>query len=140
MDERSICKFKKKLGEGLSSTKKNFPIHLWCQLVWQDFATFNLLIKPPINTCLLVYTQLNGKLNYSWTPLVFTSTKVVIHKNIIRHMLWSLYGTQGWYMDNCIYLFSPKRYTLPILKSSLWEAFSILKTQCKIPMLLSKFL
>ena len=58
--ERAIRTFKEPFISGLASTHKDFPLHLWCQLLPRASLTLNLLQKYRMNPKLSGYVQLNG--------------------------------------------------------------------------------
>ena len=58
--ERSIRTFKKHLITGLSSTHKDFPLHIWCGLLPHDSLTLNLLRQSRMNPKISGYAQLHG--------------------------------------------------------------------------------
>jgi hypothetical protein len=51
--KRAISSWKKHFIAGLSSTNKQFPMHLWCRLIPQCGLTLNLLHQSRINPQLL---------------------------------------------------------------------------------------
>ena len=58
--ERAIRTFKENFIAGLSSTHKDFPLHLWCPILPHASLTLNLLRKSRINPKLSGYAQLHG--------------------------------------------------------------------------------
>ena len=58
--EWAIRTFKEHFIAGLSSTHKDFPLHLWCQLIPHAILTFNLLRQFCMNPKLSGYAQLHG--------------------------------------------------------------------------------
>ena len=58
--ERAIRTFKEHFVAKIASTHKDFPLHLWCQLLPRASLTLNLLQKYRMNPKLSGYVQLNG--------------------------------------------------------------------------------
>ena len=79
--ERAIKTFKENFIAGISSTHKDLPIHIWCQLLPHASLTLNLLQQYQMNPKLSGYAQLHGKFSYDVTPLALPSTHVIIHEN-----------------------------------------------------------
>ncbi|GAX09321.1 hypothetical protein FisN_6Lu323 [Fistulifera solaris] len=62
--ECAIHTFQNHFIAGLCSTDRNFPLHLWDQLVPQALLTLNLLCASRINPKLLAYAQVYGAFNF----------------------------------------------------------------------------
>ena len=58
--ERAIRTFKEHFTTGLASTHKDFPLHLWCQLLLHASLTLNLLRQFCMNPKLSGCAQLHG--------------------------------------------------------------------------------
>ena len=67
--EHAIRTFKNYLIAGLSSLDPNYPVHLWCRLVYQATLTLNTLRVSRINPHISAYNLLNGTFNYLKTPI-----------------------------------------------------------------------
>jgi hypothetical protein len=67
--ERAIRTFKNHFIAGLCSVNKNFPIHLWDQLLPQAEITLNLLRGSRINPKLSASAQVQGTFDSNRTPL-----------------------------------------------------------------------
>jgi hypothetical protein len=61
--EHAIYMFKKHFNAGLCSTDKNFPLHIWDQIVLQAELTLNILRGSRINPKASALTQLNGHID-----------------------------------------------------------------------------
>ena len=61
--ERAIRTFKEHFIAGLYSTNKEFPLHLWCQLIPQAILMLNLLQQSCMNSKLSGYAQLHEEFN-----------------------------------------------------------------------------
>ena len=96
--ERAIRNFKDNFIAGLSITHKDFPLHLWCQLIPHAILTLNLLRQSRMNPKLSRYAQLHGEFNYNATPLAPPSTQVIIHENTTVRGTWASHGVKGWYL------------------------------------------
>ena len=87
--ERAIRTFKERFIAGLSSTHKDFPLHLLCQLIPHAILTLNLLRPLCMNPKLSGYAKLHGEFNYNATPLAPPGTQVTIHENPTVRGTWS---------------------------------------------------
>ena len=96
--ERSIRTFKEHFISGLASNHKNFPLHLWCQLLLHTSLTLNLLRKSRMNQRLSGYSQLHREFNYNTTPLAPPGTQVIIHEKPTVRGTWASHGVKGWYL------------------------------------------
>jgi hypothetical protein len=96
--ERAISSWKDHFIAGLSSTDKQFPMHLWCRLITQCTLTLNLLCQSRINPRLSSEAQLNGAFDFNRTPLAPPGTRVIIHEQTGVRRTWSVHGTDGWYL------------------------------------------
>ena len=96
--EQAIRNFKEHFISRLASTHKEFPLHLWCQLLPHASLTLNLLRKLHMNPKLSGYAQLHGEFNYNATPLDPPGTQIIVHeKPTVRETL-SEHGVKGWYL------------------------------------------
>ena len=96
--KRAISTWKDHFIAGLSSTDKQFPMHLWCRLVPQCTLTLNLLRQSRINPRLSAEAQLNGAFDFNKTPLAPPGTRVIIQEQTGVRRTWSVHGTDGWYL------------------------------------------
>ena len=96
--ERAIRTFKEYFIAGLSSTHKDFPLHLWCQVIPHAILTLNLLRQSHMNPKISGYAQLHGEFNYNATPLAPPGTQVIIHEKPTLRGTWSPHGVKGWYL------------------------------------------
>ena len=96
--ELAIRTFKEHFIAGLSSTHKEFLLHLWCQLLPHVSLTLNLLWKSCMNPKLSGYAQLHRNFNYNATPLAPPGTQVIIHENTNVRGTWEYHGVMGWYI------------------------------------------
>ena len=98
--ERAIRTFKEHFIAGLSSTHKDFPLHLWCRLIPHAILTLNLLQQSRMNPKISGYPQLHGEFNYDSTSLSLPGTQVIIHKNPTARDMWASHGVKGWYLGS----------------------------------------
>ena len=76
--------------------------------------TLNMLRSSRLNPKLSAYTQVFGEFNYSATPLLPPSTKVVAHHTPEDRATWDLNGENGWYIGpslqhyRCVKCYFPK--------------------------------
>ena len=110
--ERAIWNFKGHFIAGLSSTHKDFPLHIWCRIFPHTSLTINFLIQLRMNPKLSGYAQLHGWFNYNATPLDPPGTQIVVHeKNTVRGT-WAAHGVKVWYLGpsmehyryHCVYI------------------------------------
>ena len=96
--ERTIRTFKDHFIAGLSRTHKDFPLHLWCQLIPHTILTLNLIRQSRMNPRLSGYAQLHGEFNYDAAPLPPPGKQVIIHENPTVRGTWASHGVKGWYL------------------------------------------
>ena len=96
--EQSIRAFKEHLIYGLASTHKEFPLHIWCQLIPHTSLTLNLLRKSCMNPKLSGYAQLRGEFNYNTTPLDPPGTQVIVHGKPTVRGTWATHGLKVWFL------------------------------------------
>ena len=96
--ERAIRTFKEHLIAGLSSTHKDFPIHIWCRLLPHVIITINLLRQSCMNPELSGYAQLHGEFNYDAMPLSPPGTQVIIHEKPTVRGTCTSHVVKGWYL------------------------------------------
>ena len=96
--EQAIRTFKENFIAGLSSSHKDFPLHLWCRLIPHAILTLKLLRQSRMNPNLSGYAQLHGEFNYNATSLAPTGTQVIIHENLTVRGTWEPRGVKGWYL------------------------------------------
>ena len=77
--KQEIRNFKEHFIAGLSRTHKDFPLHLWRQLIPHTILTLNLLRKLRMNPKPSGYAQLHGEFNYDATPIAPPGTQFIIH-------------------------------------------------------------
>jgi hypothetical protein len=90
--ERAIQMFKNHFIAGLSSTDKNFPMHLWDRLLFQATTTLNLLRQSRLNPRLSAEAQLNGPFDFNRTPMVPPGTRVIVHSKPSYRRSWDAHG------------------------------------------------
>ena len=78
--ERAIHTFKSHLCAGLASCNPHFPSQEWDRLIPQAVITLNLIQSSLTNPSLSAHTAINGKFDFSATPLAPHSIKVLVHK------------------------------------------------------------
>ena len=96
--ERAISTLKDYFIAGLSSTHKDLPLHLWCQIIPRTILTLNLLRESCMKPKLSEYAQLNGDFNYDATPLAVPGTQVIINEKPTVRGMWESYGVKEWYL------------------------------------------
>jgi hypothetical protein len=73
----AIQTFKNHFVAGLCSVDKQFPMHLWCELLPQSTLTLNLLRTSRINPNISAATQLFRQFDFNRTPLAPPGTRAV---------------------------------------------------------------
>jgi hypothetical protein len=63
--KQAIWTIKKHLIAGLCSTDKNFPLHLWSQLVPQAKRMLNMMQGSQLDPKISAHTQLNGHFDFN---------------------------------------------------------------------------
>jgi len=96
--ERAIRTFKNHFIAALCSTDKEFPLHLWDQLLPQALISLNLLRGSRINPKLSAWAQVNGQFDYNRTPLAPPGTRVLVHEKPSARDSWSPHSVDGWYI------------------------------------------
>ena len=96
--ERAIRTFKNHFIAGLCSTDKNFPLHLWDQLVPQAELTLNMLRGSRLNPKLSAHAQLNGHFDFNRTPIAPPGIRVLAHVKPAQRTTWSPHAEDGWYV------------------------------------------
>ena len=96
--ERAIRTFKNHFIAGLCSTDKNFPLHLWDQLVPQAELTLNMLRGSRLNPKVSALTQLNGHFDFNRTPIAPPGIRVLAHVKPAKRTTWSPHAEDGWYI------------------------------------------
>ena len=96
--ERAIRTFKNHFIAGLCSLDKDFPMHLWDQLVPQAEITLNLLRGSRINPKVSAWAYLNGTFDFNRTPIAPPGIRVLIHEKSDKRTSWSPHALDGWYI------------------------------------------
>jgi hypothetical protein len=96
--KRAVSTFKDHSIAGLSTTDKNWPMHLWCRLIPQALLTLNLLRQSRLNPRLSAEAQLNGTFDFNATPLAPPGTRVIMHEKSTVRRTFAPHGTGGWYL------------------------------------------
>ena len=96
--EQAIRTFKEHLMAGLSSTHKDFPLHLWCWIIPHASLTLKLPRQSRMNPKLSMYAQLHEELNNNTTPLAPPGTQVIINEKPTARGTWASHGVKGLYL------------------------------------------
>jgi hypothetical protein len=95
--ERAIQTFKNHFVAGLCSVDKQFPMHLWCELLPQATLTLNLLRTSSINPTIAAATRLFGQFDFNRTPLAPPGTRAVAHVKPKSRHTWAPHDEDAWY-------------------------------------------
>ena len=80
-------------------TDREFPTHLWCQLLEQIELQVNLIRPSRINQNRSAWEELHGNFDFNATPLAPLGTKGVIYVSPkARDTTYSDHGKEGWYI------------------------------------------
>jgi hypothetical protein len=96
--EQAIQIFKNHFMAGLSSVDKQFPMHLWCELLPQATLTLSLMRTSRINPTISAATQLYGQFDFNRTPLAPPGTRAVRHVKPKSRRSWAPHGEDTWYV------------------------------------------
>ena len=96
--ERAIRTFKNHFIAGLCSLDKDFPMHLWDQIVPQAEITLNLLRGSRVNPKVSAWAHLNGTFDFNRTPIAPPGIRVLIHEKADKRTSWSPHALDGWYI------------------------------------------
>ena len=135
-----IQTFKNHLISGLSSVKKDSPMHIWCQLIPQACLVLNLLQQSINSPKLLAYAKVHGAYDFNATHIAHPGARIVVHKKTIVPRSWSIQGFDGWYLGQarhhyrCFEVFSHNTEHSRIADTvnffaSLYHSFSIISRQ-----------
>ena len=100
--EQAIRTFQNHFIAGLCSVDKDFPLHLWDQLLNQAELTLNLLRGSRINPKLSAWAQVNGLYDYNCTPLAPPGCRVLVHAKPQQSNTWSPHALDGWYVGPAV--------------------------------------
>jgi hypothetical protein len=96
--DRAIQTFKNHFVAGLCLVDKQFPMHLWCELLPQATLTLNLLRTSCINPTISAATQLFGQFDFNRTPLAPPRTRAVAHVKPKARRTLAPHGEDAWYV------------------------------------------
>jgi hypothetical protein len=116
--ERAIRTFKNHFIAGLCSVNKNFPIHLWDQLLPQAEIMLNLLRGSCINPKLSARAQVHGTFDFNRTPLGPPGCRVLAHAKPDKRKTWAPHGLYGGYVG-------PALDTYRCYKIWIWETHAL---------------
>lgn len=97
--KRAIKTFHNYFIAGLCSVDKDFPLHLWDQLISQAELTLNLLRASRINPKLSAWArQVHGIFDYNRCPLAPPGCCVLVHEKPQNRTTWSPHALDRWYV------------------------------------------
>ena len=96
--ERAIRTGKNHLIAGLSSCPPEFPLHLWCRLIFQAELTLNLMRGSRANPKLSAWAQCNGQYNFNAHPIAPPGIPVIAHTKPGERGSWATHGVEGFYV------------------------------------------
>jgi hypothetical protein len=82
--ERAIRSFKDHLINGICSTDKSFPMHLWERLLPQAVITLNMLRTSRINPKLSASTHIYVQYDFNRAPMAPPGTRIIAHETPSR--------------------------------------------------------
>ena len=98
--------------------------NIWCILIPQACIVINLIQQLRINPKLSAYAQVHGAYAFNSTPVAPPVTRVVVHEKPAVCKIWSIRGTDGWYLGHALhhYIYSdffPIKYPTSALRTLL---------------------
>jgi hypothetical protein len=135
--ERAIQTFKNHFVAGLCSVDKQFPMHLWCELLPQATLTLNLMQTSCINPTISAATQLCGKFDFNRTPLAPPDTRVVAHVKPKAHRSWAPNGEDAWYVGPATYHYRCHRVWMTGTNKTIVDTVEFFPQHVKMPHLSS---
>ena len=103
--EKAIDTWKCHFLAALASVDPDFPIHLWCRLIYQATTTLNILRPSHINLRLSAKAQLNIAYDFNCSPLTPPGTQILVHKTPGLRRTWAIHG-----VDCCYVGAAPEHY------------------------------
>jgi hypothetical protein len=96
--KRAIRMFKNHFIAGLCSMDKNFPLHMWGQLVPQAEVRLNMMQESWLNSKISAHTQLNRHFDFNQTPIAPPGIRVLAHVKPAKRTTWFPHAEDGWYV------------------------------------------
>ena len=96
--EQAIRTFKKHFKAILAQVDKNFPMHLWCRLLYQATLILNILRPCPMNPKPSAQMALEDAHDFSAHPLAPPGCELTVHQTIGQTTSWGLNGIKAWYL------------------------------------------
>ena len=96
--ERAIRTFQNHFIAGLCSVDKDFPLHLWDQLLEQAELSLNLLRGSRLHPKLSAWAHVNGLFDFNRRPLAPPGCRVLVHNKPQNRTTWSPHALDGWYV------------------------------------------
>jgi hypothetical protein len=97
--ERAIRTLKNHFIAALSTCIKEFPLHIWDDILPQAVLTLNLLCSSCISPKLSAHAQVHRNFTYNSHPLGPPGTRVLVHKKSANRKTWAPHATEGWYIS-----------------------------------------
>jgi hypothetical protein len=98
--EKAIQTFKGHFISILCGTDKDFPLHLWSQLLPQAEDTLNMLRTAQLQPTISAYTYLWGQHDYNANPFAPVGCKVEAHVTPTIRETWAPHTAMGYYIGN----------------------------------------
>jgi hypothetical protein len=98
--EKAIHTFKTHFISIQCGTDKEFPLHLWCQLLPQAEDTLNMLQTARLRPTVSAYTYLWGQHNYNANPFAPLGCKVETNVSPTVQETWAPHTATGYYIGN----------------------------------------
>jgi hypothetical protein len=132
--ERAISTWKDHFIAGLSTTDKQFPLHLWCRLLPQCDMTLNMLRASRVNPHISAYQLLHGTFDFNATPLAPPGTKAIIHEKPANRTTWAPHGIEGWYVEPAMEHYRCYKVYCPTTKAvRVSDTVELFTTHCQMP-------
>jgi hypothetical protein len=98
--EKAIQMFKAHFISIRCGMDKEFPLHLWCQLLIQAEDTLNMLQAAKALPTVSAYTYLWGRHDYNANPFAPLGCKVEAHVTPTVQETWAPHTARGYYISN----------------------------------------
>jgi hypothetical protein len=111
--KRAIAIFKKHFISALATVNRNCPLQLWDDFLPQVELTLNLLQIFQWDPTKSANKEVNGKFDYSKTPLEPLGTKGLVYDDPATHASWAPHGTNAYYIGPTLKHYRCLRFYMP---------------------------
>ena len=97
---------------------KEFPLQLWCYLLFQAGLTLNLLRTARSDPSKSAYEALEGNFEYNTTPLAPPGTKALVYETPKRRTAWAPHAVDAWYLGPAMDHYRCQRFRIPTTRAT----------------------